>query len=282
MQDTVQSQILHAIFVVLRPIAKILFRYGIGYREFSEAAKSAFVDVASSDFGIRGRLTNISRVAVITGLTRKEVSRIRKELERGDKTFTLKSTPLTKIIHKWHADEEFLTEEGQPATLPFNGGKGSFVSLVKKHAGDIPAGAVRTELKRVGAVDELDDGSLFVIRRSIIPQGDHEKLKTALMRSAYSLLSCIAHNTDPDRNGGTWAQYLTFSSEIRKNDSKRLRRISADRIKDLAQSFDDLFIAYEELHEEESVSESPTSVPIAIGVYYFEEREDELKPLWQN
>ena len=76
MQDNIQRQILDAFFVILRPIAKILLRCGIGFREFVEVAKAAFVDVASSDYGLRGRPTNISRVAVMTGLTRKEVRRL--------------------------------------------------------------------------------------------------------------------------------------------------------------------------------------------------------------
>ena len=83
MEDKIKKQILDAFFVVLRPIAKILLRYGIGFREFAEVAKSAFVDVASSDHGIRGRPTNISRVAVMTGLTRKEVRRIRNQIEEA-------------------------------------------------------------------------------------------------------------------------------------------------------------------------------------------------------
>lgn len=66
MQDKTQKQILKAFFLVLRPIAKILLRYGIGYREFAEVVKSALVDVATDEYGIRGRPTNISRVAVMT------------------------------------------------------------------------------------------------------------------------------------------------------------------------------------------------------------------------
>jgi len=65
MQDKIKKQILDAFFVVLRPIARILLRYGIGFREFAEIAKSAFVDVATTEHGIRGRPTNISRVAVV-------------------------------------------------------------------------------------------------------------------------------------------------------------------------------------------------------------------------
>ncbi len=70
MEDKIKQQVLDAFLLLMRPIVRILLRYGVGYREFAEVTKTAFVDVSSSDFGLRGRPTNISRVAVMTGLTR--------------------------------------------------------------------------------------------------------------------------------------------------------------------------------------------------------------------
>ena len=67
MQDDIQRQILGAILLVMRPIARALLRVGVGYREFSEIAKTAFVETATKEYGLRGRPTNISRVAVMTG-----------------------------------------------------------------------------------------------------------------------------------------------------------------------------------------------------------------------
>ena len=69
MQEKTKQSVLDAFLLMLRPVVRILLRYGIGYREFAEVTKTAFVDVASADFGIRGRPTNISRVAVMTGLS---------------------------------------------------------------------------------------------------------------------------------------------------------------------------------------------------------------------
>ena len=114
MQDEIQRRILGAFLVVLRPMARILLRFGIGFREFSEIAKTAFVDVASSDYGLRGRPTNISRVAVMTGLTRKEVKRLRDKIESGEETLIIKATPLSEILHRWHSEDEFLNTDSRP------------------------------------------------------------------------------------------------------------------------------------------------------------------------
>ena len=137
MQNDIQRQILGAFLIILRPLARILLRFGVGLREFTEIAKTAFVEVATNEYGLRGRPTNISRVAVMTGLTRKEVRRIREKIQKGEHSVTVKTTPMSEILHRWHAESEFLDDSDRPAVLPFAGEKRSFTSLVKRFGGDI-------------------------------------------------------------------------------------------------------------------------------------------------
>ncbi len=280
MQDKIKKQILDAFFVVLRPVAKILLRYGIGFREFAEVAKSAFVDVATIEYGIRGRPTNISRVAVMTGLTRKEVRRLRDQNESGRSTIVLKTTPLTTVLHRWHSEEDYLDKNGRPATLPFAGESNSFSSLVKEFGGDIPPGAMRTELKRVGALVEDEQGNVQAVRRAVHPKAQHENLCASLAHSVYPLISTIAHNTDPDLDEPTWGQLTAFTADICKAELPRIRRISTDRLTEVVESFDDVFMAYEKMSDEDVDASSYR--PIAIGVFYFEERDDDLVSVWRD
>ena len=176
MQEEQQKKVLRACQLVFRPLVKILLRYGIGFSEFAETVKTAYVDVASTEFGIRGRPTNISRIAVMTGLTRKEVRRLRTKIEGGEDSLKIKATPITEVLHQWHSDPEFLDEKGRPRELQFSDGAPTFSKLVKKHGGDIPPGAMRTELKRVGAVEEGQDGVLRATSRTVIPVDSDEIL----------------------------------------------------------------------------------------------------------
>ena len=278
MQNDIQQQILGAVLVVLRPIARALLRAGVGYREFSEIAKTAFVDVAGKDYGLRGRPTNISRVAVMTGLTRKEVRRIREKIQNGEESVVVKTTPLSEILHRWYSETEFLNSKGRPAVLPFPGESGSFSSLVRRFGGDIPPGAMRTELKRVGAVEEDEDGNLTVVSRTIHPDGPRDKLIAAMVHAVYPLISTVAHNVDPEKEEEGWAQLSAFSQSIRKTDLPRLRRISFDRLSEVAESIDDLFMAYETLHENDN--SAPDNNTVAVGVFYFEEKDDAMKGQW--
>lgn len=278
MQNNTKRKILDAFLFALKPIARIFLRFGIGFREFSEIAKIAFVDVASTDYGLRGRPTNISRVAVMTGLTRKEVRRVRESIEAGHGPIEVKSTPLSEILHRWHSESEFLDESGKPSVLEFAGVDNSFSILVKRFGGDIPPGAMRTELKRVGAIEELDGGRLNVVRRVFHPAGEEDNLITAVIHAIYPLISTIAHNVNTNREDASWAQFNTYSQSIRKSDMSRLRRISLDRLMEISESFDDLFMAYEALHDNDESDDDDNIV--AVGVYYFEEDNEDISKVW--
>lgn len=278
MQEMLKKQILDAFLLVMRPVVRILLRYGVGYREFLEVTKTAYVDIASSDFGIRGRPTNISRVAVMTGLTRKEVRRLRDKIAKGENEVSVKTTPLADVLHHWHAQIEFIDSTGDPRILPFSGESVSFASLVKQFGGDIPPGAMRTEMKRVGAVSEDSDGNLTITDRAILPSEDHEILVTQLVHAVYPLLSNIEHNTNPDEPEGSWASRVAYTQILRSREKGRLRRVTKDRIVEFAESIDDIFMAYESMQPAEYVNEEKEA--IAVGVFYFEERDKKAKYRW--
>ena len=66
---------------LLEPVVRLLLRSGITWKEFAEVAKTAFVQVATDEYGIRGRPTNLARVAILTGINRREVARQRQLTE---------------------------------------------------------------------------------------------------------------------------------------------------------------------------------------------------------
>jgi hypothetical protein len=182
------------------------------------------------------------------------------------------------VLHHWHAEAEFTDSAGRPLPLPFSGEGASFSTLVKKYGGDIPAGAMRTELIRVGAINESADGNITVLGRSVTPKSDHENLISVLVHGAYALLSNIAHNSDPDREDAPMVNRFAYTQVLKSDDSGQLRRIAKDRIVEFAESIDDVFIAYESLHD--SVGKDPEADAISVGVFYFEERDNTANYDW--
>lgn len=175
------SQFNSILFKLLRPLARLFLRYGVSYREFCELSKAAFVAVASEDYGVHGRPTNASRIAAMTGLTRKEISRIRGKIESGESAQTDRQSPVNEVLSAWCSADEFLDARGRPRPLPLKGERASFESLIGQYAGDIPEGAMRKELQRIDVVELVDN------KVRILPDG-LEKLAADKQKAAELLL----------------------------------------------------------------------------------------------
>ena len=67
--------LIEALDRLLEPLVQILVRNGVPHAAFGEIAKRAYVRVAEREKGIDGRKQTVSRMSVLTGLTRKEISR---------------------------------------------------------------------------------------------------------------------------------------------------------------------------------------------------------------
>lgn len=166
---------MNAFATALTPIVRMALRSGIGFRDFSVLIKKLFVRVASEDFGIQGRPTNISRVAVMTGLDRKEIKRLREE---GGMESQVSASPATdrisRLLSGWHLDPIYQDEQGRPRALPVkaNDGLADFFQLARDYAGDVPAVALKKELLRVAVIAEDELGWVRPLTRAYIPPAD--------------------------------------------------------------------------------------------------------------
>ncbi len=169
MNEDGKSTVLRAFRLLLQPIVRMLVQTGVTWKEAADVCKTTFVEVATKEFGLYGRPTNISRVAIMTGLSRRDVSRIRKLLaEERPVDFSHMNTA-TRLLTGWHLDGDYLDASGKPRVLPFSGHEPDFSELVRKYGGDIAPVTMSRELQRVGAVRELEDGSLQVLKRFYMP-----------------------------------------------------------------------------------------------------------------
>jgi hypothetical protein len=153
---------------LLRPIAALLMKCGVTWRHFSEMSKSVFVDVATEQFGIRGRPTNVSRVSILTGISRKEVKHQRELLVSADK-HSAKTNDATRLLSGWHQDPYYLGTDGMPLALGERGPAPSFESLFHRYGGDTPFQTLLKELKAAGTVDLDANGELVAKSRFHMP-----------------------------------------------------------------------------------------------------------------
>lgn len=169
MDNLDRSVVLGTCRAMLRPIASFLMKCGMTWREFADISKSVFIEVAGDEYGIKGRQTNDSRIAILTGIDRKEVRRQHDLLAVAAPPPASKTTDTTRVLSGWHQDREFSSAGGQPLPLPANGERRSFAALCRRYAGDISPATLLKELKRVGAVTENDGGELIAQSRYYMP-----------------------------------------------------------------------------------------------------------------
>lgn len=177
---------------LLAPLVRILLRHGISHAEFADWAKTAFVAEASQNFGVKDKKPTVSRIAIVTGINRKEVKRIM-ELPPEAETGTAKQNRATRVVTGWLQDEEFHTSGGDPAALEYGEPDSSFNQLVKRYSGDVPARAVLDELIRVGTVERKDD-TVSLKQKGYVPHESTEAMMDILGDSCTDLLETIDHN----------------------------------------------------------------------------------------
>ncbi len=179
------------LFKLLQPLARLFLHFGMRYREYCELSKAAFVAVAGEDFGVHGRPTNASRIAAMTGLTRKEIARIRRKIDSGESAQTDRRSPIHEVLSAWCSVDEFLDKRGQPKRLPFKGERTSFESLVRQFAGDIPEGAMRKELQRIDVI-ELAGDTVRVRADGLAALDAREQLAAEILIEPYEQLQAVA------------------------------------------------------------------------------------------
>ncbi len=168
MTESIKDPLLSAFKHLLRPLVRILLRQGIAFGEFADVVKLVYVEIAQSEFSLATRKQTDSRVAILTGLTRKEVHRLRVHGPSFGSASNLNR--VARVLQGWTQDPEFVGPYGVPLEIPFYSEHGlSFSELVRKHSGDMPPRAILDELIRVKAVLETPDGYVRLLNRTYLP-----------------------------------------------------------------------------------------------------------------
>jgi hypothetical protein len=188
------SALTQAVVRVLHALIRVLVRHGMALPAFVELAKRAYVEVALNDFAIPGRKPSVSRAALLTGLTRKEVQRLVEGQGPGAAATALPENRAARVVAGWVRDADFHRPDGEPLPLRFDGAEPTFSSLVRRHSGDVPPRAVLDELLRVGTVERGDDGLLRLMARVYIPRASDAAKLGILAADVPYLIGTIDHN----------------------------------------------------------------------------------------
>jgi hypothetical protein len=265
-----KTALLQACRHLLVPIVRLLQRSGITWSEFAELGKEVYVDVAGRDYGLQGRQTNTARVAMITGLSRREVGRVRKLLAGQTQPKASAGSSIAQILSGWHLDPDFLDPAGLPAPLAADGDNPSFEALLKRYAGDMPHGAVTKELLRLGLVSRTGEHQYEVHAREYI----RSPLDPDMLRQAGIALhdhgATLAHNVDAQRRVPARFEGMASSPRVAAHHITAFYEYLEQRGQAFLEEID-TWLADHQIHD--SGSAASKSVRLGAGVYLIHDEE---------
>lgn len=259
----VKSSLQQACRLLLRPIASVLMKCGMTWKEFSEISKSVFVDVASEEYGIRGRPTNVSRVSILTGISRKEVKRQRELLATVDAPVQSKTTDATRVLSGWHQDPDYLGDSGDPLPLPEHGPVPSFESLFSSYGGDTPGQTLIKELRRAKSV-ELNDASLLIVKsRYYMPVQISEEWISMAGQFLHDLGVNINYNMEADEKRKSRFLGFAMDHQIDPSAVAKFRDFMEEQGQDFLQKTDD-WLAQHSIASDADADATPVRLGVAL------------------
>jgi hypothetical protein len=254
---------------ILRPLFRVLLHNSLSFNAFVDIAKRIYVEVAMQEFGIPGKKPSISRISILSGLTRKEIQRVLNQNLVSDDEPLERYNRAARVIAGWVRDPDFLDRDKSPKTLAPQEGAASFAELVRRHSGDVPARAVLDELLRVEAVEQLADGTIRLLARAYVPRSSELDKLEILGTDVADLITTINHNL---QHGGTdpFFQRKVMYDNLPAEALPKFRSLSGTQAQALLERLDQWLV---EQDRDTNPQVSGTGrVRAGIGIYYFEEQ----------
>lgn len=252
---------------LLRPLVRLLLRHGVPFAAFERVAKQVYVETALLDFALPGRKPSISRVSILSGLTRKEVQRLLSDAEAVPAATSERHNRAVRVLGAWARDAEFLDPTGEPRPLAVDGETG-FSALVRRHGGDVPARAVLDELLRVGAVRRREDGLIEPQARGYVPQRSAEAKLHMLGTDVADLVATIDHNLEHGQTDPRFQRKVMYH-QVDPALLPAFRALSAGEAQAVLERLDRWLAEHA---VEPSASVPSPQARAGLGIYYFEER----------
>ena len=213
MGQEVKDHLRRALSLMFKPLVRLLIAQGVTHAEFSETVKEVYVETALRHFETDGKV-NKSRIAILTGLTRKEVKNVIDRSLTSDFKEKTYSRP-ARVLTGWYSDPAFQGPYGIPLELPYESSdadQASFTGLVRQYSGDMAPRQMLNQLVESGSVIEVD-GRYKAINRVY----QHSQLSPSAIRRlgevGYRVFSTAAKNIDKKDEGDRHFDRMVYADD---------------------------------------------------------------------
>lgn len=268
------EQLVHAAAEILRPLVKRLLVANVPFGRLEARLRELFVEIAEREFALAHRPQTDSRVALLTGINRKEVHRIR---SGGD---AAKPAPAkfgrnhaASLVSRWLTDPRACDASGKPLPLPYRAARGpSFVRLAREVAADLPPRAILDELLRSGAIRLESDERIALQADSYVPaHGANEKLDMLAEDPAQLVETMLRNVLEPD--GEPLLQRKVFYDNLGADGAERARAEVRRAGEKFLRTMNAVLARYD--RDRNPKAPGGRRRGAGVGVYFFETAPDE-------
>jgi hypothetical protein len=257
-----------AIQQMLLPMARLMIDHGLQLTPMVELLKKALVEEAVGAFGLADKGSSDTRIALLTGVHRKDVKRLRDQAPTAEL-----STPMVpvaaSVVARWISEPRFLNADRSPRALARTPGKclpgePDFTTLVAEVSRDVGARAVLDELLRLGVVSVDTDAQVHLKSIAFVPQEGLRESFHFLAANVTDHLGAAVHNLSPDRTTPPMLEQSAFSQDLTAHQSAELHRLARQAWGEALQRF----LQAAAVAEQRSQSDPGPKFKVRFGVYF--------------
>ena len=271
----VNLRLLAAFRHLMVPLVRILIRNGIPFREFSEVVKEIYARVAADEASTPERPASLARVAIVTGINRRELLRIFGEADKLGRALESNANAIARLLQGWHSDPAFTGPYGFPRDLPFSddvNSAPSFSELTKRYTSELPADVMLDELVRVDAAMQLPESGLIrVLKRTYIPEEMAPEQIEVFARGVRRYVETIDHNLgEKDPESRRFERWVFPDFGIQTKDWEAFTSLVNDRLVGVIEDLDNRFTAFEKPTDGDA-----EKLTVGVGMYVYKDEDDD-------
>jgi len=262
--------LLSAVRRLCRPLVKLLIEKGITYPQLRDMFKQLYVEVADQSEPIKGKKPSISRTFILTGVHRKDISRLRTESSSDEEPSSNNSSLGSELVARWLGSKEFQNNNGKPRPLTRTGSDTmpGFDDLVISVSKDVRPRAILDEWLRLGIVSVDESDNISLNQSAFVPQKGLEEKAFFLGRHVHDHLAACTHNILEDN--APFMERSVFFSSLSTESVEKLREIAEHQGMQLLQDLNQQAIEFQKSDK----NNSEANQRMRLGLYWFQKQQE--------
>lgn len=258
--DAQRQAVLGVLSTLLKPVAQLCIARAVTIQGVEELVRQAFVEAAREACeGARGdRLT--SRISTMTGLTRREVTRLGSAPEWK---LPASRSPATDVLTLWMSLPGYTDMTGQPIVLPRLGEAPSFDALASQVTRDVHPRSLMAELVRLQMVEhDARADTLVLVANAFVPRADQARMLGFLGTNVGDHLRAAVTNVLGA--GNEHYEQALLADELSDESLQKARQLISHQWRSLMTS---LVPQLQALIEDDAKQQRPQDRELRIGLY---------------